>query len=398
MTVDTYTEKEANFLALVKLVSGHNIHTSLELTKDVITKIKIKKKSTFAVLFNIEFVFTLIHVYGVDASNITFFGDCDVKKLLINKYGCKYEDVSVLLNEEFVKMNKKKFTHTVGNPPYYHGMWRKIIMKSIEITEQTVSIISPDDRYDFGPTAKNNLEYYEANGIQTIEDVTHHFPKEINAGVPLCKYHFDLQKESNPSAININGEAGKHRELLRKYSVERNNNDRKFARGQLKVNHIERSESQDASMSRCVLYSIAKGTGASYTYTNSTDRTLPGNYGTNWNGRLFATNQYFGTEKDAHVEEINGKDVAVGNNVMVYDANATDTTEGFKSVYTSELYLFLLAIRRNATGWNRDTSFNNLPYMDLSRTWTDAEIYTHYNVEVEDQQIIQHYLTSNKII
>ena len=110
-----FTEKDADFLELVKLVSGHNVHTPLELTKQILDNIKINKNSTVAVLFNIEFVFTLINVKGVDASKITFFGDCDVKKLLINKYGCKYEDVSVLLNKEKYKM---KFDVIVGNPPF----------------------------------------------------------------------------------------------------------------------------------------------------------------------------------------------------------------------------------------------------------------------------------------
>lgn len=115
MIVDAYKEKEANFLKLVERVSGHNVHTPLILAEEIVTKIKLKKKSTIAILFNIEFVFTLIHVYGVDANDITFFGDCKIKKQLVEKYGCKYIDTSVLSNEEKFNM---KFDVVLANPPY----------------------------------------------------------------------------------------------------------------------------------------------------------------------------------------------------------------------------------------------------------------------------------------
>ena len=113
----TYKEK---LCELTKRVGGHNVHTPLEFTEKSLNNELIPIDATIAVLFNIEFVFTLINVKGIDASNITFFGDCDIKKQLIQQYGCKYVDVSVLYNlEEEINM---QFDYVVKNSPWDRGM------------------------------------------------------------------------------------------------------------------------------------------------------------------------------------------------------------------------------------------------------------------------------------
>lgn len=309
-------------------------------------------------------------------------------------------NITYITSEELEAMDNKKikgWDHTVGNPDYSNGAWRKRIKNALAKTRKTANLVSPDDRYDFGTTPKSNLDYYLTMGLQSIEDVTKDFSSEINAGVPLARYKFDLRKEANTDAIKVPGEHQKHRELLERFSVNRDENDRRFARGLLKVNHIEKSEKQTKSMNRRVLFFISKNTGADYTYTNSTDRTFPSNY-RDFSGKLFVVNQHLGKERDAHVETINGTDTAVGNNCIVYVPNENDTEQGLKSVYTSELYMFLLAIQRNAKQYNRDAFYNKLPYMDLSKTWTDDEVYQHHNVEISDQKIIRTYLKNNEIL
>ena len=89
MFIEAYDEKKLKLCEFVKRVGGHNIHTPFELTEKVVNTIEADEKAKVAVLFNIEFVFTLIALKGIDPKKITFFGDCPKKRQLVESWGLK---------------------------------------------------------------------------------------------------------------------------------------------------------------------------------------------------------------------------------------------------------------------------------------------------------------------
>lgn len=96
------------------------VHTPLHMIDREVNTANINQKGKIAVLLNIEFVYILINKYNINPKNITFFGDCDIKKDVMQSLGCKYYDISVLYNlEEKINM---KFDYVVKNSPWDRGM------------------------------------------------------------------------------------------------------------------------------------------------------------------------------------------------------------------------------------------------------------------------------------
>ena len=72
------------------------------------------------------------------------------------------------------------------------------------------------------------------------------------------------------------------------------------------------------------------------------------------------------------------------SNLLFRDANQ----QIVDSVFRSKLFRFIFDIY-----WNDDTLyttfFNSLPYVDLTRTWTDQELYAHFNLTQEEIEYIE---------
>jgi hypothetical protein len=91
---------------------GHDVHTPKGLVEEILSKIELENK-TVLVLFNIEFVISLVYTYGVSPENITFYSDHDNKTLMAERFGVKY---CTSLD------NLMKFDVIVSNPPYDRGI------------------------------------------------------------------------------------------------------------------------------------------------------------------------------------------------------------------------------------------------------------------------------------
>ena len=111
--------------------SIHNIHTPYDLCRDVISKLKenidlTDKNINILVLFNLEFVLTLMGDYNVDEENITFLSDSRMRNVVAERMGVK----TVYLEKfESIKEGKnimgKQFDVVIGNPPYQAPKKRK---------------------------------------------------------------------------------------------------------------------------------------------------------------------------------------------------------------------------------------------------------------------------------
>ena len=124
-------------------------YTPVELCKEIIAKLREfcpLGDAQILVLFNLEFVDTLMRVFKVDPKNITFFADSDLEKVAAKEwYGVDCPEQIITWNAENKKVVmpniKKQFDVVVMNPPYQsptdnkgsgHTLWDIFVKISID--------------------------------------------------------------------------------------------------------------------------------------------------------------------------------------------------------------------------------------------------------------------------
>jgi hypothetical protein len=147
--------------------NSHNVHTPKALTDEVLSKIDIKNKSIL-VMFNVEFVITLIETYNVLPENIVFYSDHENKTNLVNRFSVKY--VSTLEKD-------MKFDVVVGNPPYTDGqklLYTKFFEQVLDIAE-LVAFVMPvqlDSNHD---KLKFHNHRVQKHLLTLSDNLSHHF-------------------------------------------------------------------------------------------------------------------------------------------------------------------------------------------------------------------------------
>ncbi len=124
-------------------VGGHDVFTPQPLIEEILDQVPaISDDKTVLVLFNIEFVISLVYTYGVNTTNVTFYADHPNKIKMAKRIG-----VNVITTLE----NTMKFDVVVGNPPYQetketsYKLWNKFLIKANELTKDNgyISMVLP---------------------------------------------------------------------------------------------------------------------------------------------------------------------------------------------------------------------------------------------------------------
>lgn len=92
---------------------SHSVHTSEFVVDKILDNVDTDYDS-FLVVYNIEFVISLINKYGVDPKNIMFLSDHENKSNLAKRLNINYSSIT-----ETVSMNKRPIM--LINPPYTNG-------------------------------------------------------------------------------------------------------------------------------------------------------------------------------------------------------------------------------------------------------------------------------------
>ncbi len=96
-----------------------------------------------------------------------------------------------------------------------------------------------------------------------------------------------------------------------------------------------------------------------------------------------------------YLAEANISVASLGQALRVDDVT---TQEGFESVFYSRLFRYLcfnLQIAQN--GFMKTVLVKSLPKLDMSRVWTDKELFEHFNLSTEEQEYIVNSTTKKSV-
>ena len=156
---------------------SHNVRTPKKLVHEILDQLDVHNK-TILVIFNVEWMFSLVYHYGVDPKNITFYSDHWMKSEYAKHIGI--EVINSLMTD-------RKFDIVVGNPPFSKGrklLYPQFFKDSLDLAELVVMIM-PYSENSNGVKVKSHNKLIKTHSISISENITNHFK---NVGVSDMRY------------------------------------------------------------------------------------------------------------------------------------------------------------------------------------------------------------------
>lgn len=165
---------------------SHDIFTPRPLVESILNNIDLT--GPILVLFNIEFVISLVHTYKVSPEMITLYSDHNNKEKIAKSLGCKVvKDIK----------NNMKFRVAIINPPYTNGqvmLYAKFFEKTLELCN-TLACVMPLDL----ESGHNKLKFHNArvkkHSYYVSENVSNYFK------VAYDNIHYVLASKTTENAI-----------------------------------------------------------------------------------------------------------------------------------------------------------------------------------------------------
>lgn len=381
-TIGAYYQIVHRAIGTSKFEGAHAIYTPQSLVEEVLTGINIKGK--ILVMFNVEFVISLVYTYNIDPENITFYSDHINKSRICSKLGVKY-----ITNLE----SEMKFDVIVGNPPFKNGnetggkssLWRKIVAKAWTLikNEGTLAIIAPQ----FPNSAKDLGRIFTENQTNIVwTKISHHFPgvgssffawsvtktpKVTDTFFVNDNIHLDITSTPLPNdlrSISIlqkifafpKFECKSSPEYLHTSVADGKNDDHLYSKTTKKHPYVIRRTSGDN-------YSM-------YGAVKPSDYELPKVVMT-FSGyphyKFHSRNNPIGTIKFQ------------SGHILV-----KNKTEGENLIKLYESILYRYIQNQMSSGGMRGKNCYELPKMDLTRTWNDSELFDHFGLTEEEVKLV----------
>ena len=137
-----------------KFVGSHDIFMPRDVVESCVDNLRLKKSSTVMVLFNIEFIISLVYTYNINPKNITFYSDNAIKTRIAKKLGIT--NVVTELNNDM-----KQHDYVLLNPPF--GKFKEFKVLAQKLAKEKALIISGSRDYQT-KSSFDNVEYYQYLG------------------------------------------------------------------------------------------------------------------------------------------------------------------------------------------------------------------------------------------
>lgn len=404
MTQQWFDSKEAQeTMKMIERVlkisdDSHNILTPLALCDEVVNKIP-SLDGQILVVSNLEFVYTM-KKKGVDVERIHFATPCQIKAKVAGNILPKaniYKYDNVITKEDVGDM---KFDVVVGNPPYQAAdnkntkiLWPKFLNHGFDMCTDGgyVSMITPrtwttnslydniflkhrpifiniDECEKYFPGVGSSFSYYviqnnKSSGVVTITNK--------NGTTTLKQMPSVGLGNSNPIALSIMSKTIENRQKF-KMITSSGYNTMKFSKNDPTVSWVKTQQHKYK-----VLHKNLKKTGPVYFYSNLLDTKI-------YNIPRVVISIWVNNYKDMTVET----KLLTCEQFRHFPTNTIQEAQNLRKVLLSPLYNFI-AKSLVSGGSFTNKSMSQFPAVDLSRSWTDEELYEHFNLTKEEIQLIE---------
>ena len=390
----------------VIFTEGHTIHTPRVLVEEILGKIKLR--GNILVMFNIEFVVSLVYTYNIDPKTITFYSDSEDKTEFAKNLGVKY--ITTLGTD-------MKFDVVIGNPPYNDSvgsnrleskntnnsnLYLDFITKSFKLCPNgIVSLIVPA-AWMQNEKIKNQVL---AAGLDTVMSVpAEHFPGVgIRSGISMFKTSFgytgDILIQKDKTIYNIARDGTLSFDDPAKFNI---------------LSKVTGSATLDSKL-KYGPYKIAKGSKGSLIRLLNMDNTFSelesSKYktkvliyaGGNRDPERFLFSSYNDTSKKYGLAIPSASDkhilgairmvepgVGVSDRLKVVYFDKQSQAINAQRYLNSKLIKFVIkTTKHNDTVNTNKNSFGNIPLINFDKKYTDIELYSLFLLTKEEIEYIE---------
>ena len=372
-----------------KFSGAHSVHTPKNLIEEILNKINLN--GTILVMYNVEFVISLVYTYDVNPDAITFYSDHENKNIIIKRLGVtKY--ITTLGTD-------MKFDVVLGNPPYQDdstgnstkttNLYTPIFYKGLELVKPNgiLSMIIPSDW--IGPN-NSSFKNFMFNHRELKEITLHPYQKYFKVKKGTCNVIIDKTYNGDCRFEDVNGNV----QMLDLKSVSFLSNDNtniayrnlfgshssmghRWLRGKLNLNKIVTANTGHEFIVSCGKSGSSLNT---ITIPESLEQTgfgihkivLPNVGGT--------TGELGNNVKIAEPHHVGGHSV-----VFLTTASKAESLNLLTYLNTTPIKALIKSVKKSSP--NSKALFNQIPDVDLSKSWDNSRVYKHFKF---NQQMIDY--------
>lgn len=356
---------------------GHSAHTPQALIEEMLDKIQLE--GDILVMFNIEFVISLVYNYNIDPENIIFYADSENKKVIAKKLGVKY--ITTLETD-------MKFDVVLVNPPYQDGknkmFYRAFVSKALELSTGTTAIVCPASWNSAGLTSfkkkvlESGLKHYKYlgnNAFKGSQNDTCYF---------ICEDGFagdvTVQNETEKAAIpdvSVHGiiphQNIKDASLLIKLSKFKGISG-SYTRGTVNP------EKKPIGPNKYVIRNGVRGEAIVETSIDTAPSIGFGSHKV-----VIAYNSAIG--KIGPAKYIT-PDYSIGYAVACFMFSTVAECQNFAQYLDSKVVRFIIENLKTSIQ-NSKNIFEKVPKVDMTKAWTDAELYKLFDLTEEEITLVE---------